>query len=190
MCVLVAQLCPTLCNPIDCSSPGPSVHAILQARTLEWVAISFSKRNYRKKESQVSQSCPILCSPTDCNLPGSPIRGIFQARVLKWVAISFSMKVTEQNLIYRFQFFHLCHYFLRYAPSKRWHIDTIMRVLTTVSSFFREVCTKCWMCRLMRQTKLLFLCSLCSSGGDRKFMGKEGRSCQAGGNAVKNTRAA
>ena len=36
------QLCPTLCDPIDGSPPGSSVHGILQARTLEWVAISFS----------------------------------------------------------------------------------------------------------------------------------------------------
>ena len=39
----VAQLCPTLWDPVDCSLPGPSVHGILQARNLEWVAISFSK---------------------------------------------------------------------------------------------------------------------------------------------------
>ena len=39
----VAQSCPTLCNPVDCSLPGSSVHEILQARTLEWVAISFSR---------------------------------------------------------------------------------------------------------------------------------------------------
>ena len=43
MCVLVAQLCPTLCNIIDCSPPGSSVHGILQARVLEWVVISFSR---------------------------------------------------------------------------------------------------------------------------------------------------
>ena len=36
------QLCPTLCNPIDGSQPGSPVPGILQARTLEWVAISFS----------------------------------------------------------------------------------------------------------------------------------------------------
>ena len=36
------QLCPTLCDPIDSSLPGSSVPGILQARTLEWVAISFS----------------------------------------------------------------------------------------------------------------------------------------------------
>ena len=36
------QSCPTLCDPMDCSLPGFSVHGILQARTLEWGAISFS----------------------------------------------------------------------------------------------------------------------------------------------------
>ena len=36
------QSCPTLCNPIDGSPPGSSVTGILQARTLDWVAISFS----------------------------------------------------------------------------------------------------------------------------------------------------
>ena len=38
----VAQSCPTLCNPMDCSPPGSSVHGIFQARVLEWVAIAFS----------------------------------------------------------------------------------------------------------------------------------------------------
>ena len=41
--VLVAQLCPTLCNPMNCGLPGSSVHGILQARILEWVAISFPR---------------------------------------------------------------------------------------------------------------------------------------------------
>ena len=35
------QSCPTLCDPMDCNLPGFSVHGILQARTLEWVVISF-----------------------------------------------------------------------------------------------------------------------------------------------------
>ena len=39
----VAQSCPTLCDPMDCSLPGSSVHGIFQARVLEWVAISFSR---------------------------------------------------------------------------------------------------------------------------------------------------
>ena len=41
--MLVAQLCPTLCNPMDWGSPGSSVRGILQAKILEWIAISFSR---------------------------------------------------------------------------------------------------------------------------------------------------
>ena len=40
---LVAQSCLALCDPMDCSSPGSSVHGILQARILEWAAIPFSR---------------------------------------------------------------------------------------------------------------------------------------------------
>ena len=43
VCGLVAHSCPTLCDPMDCSPPGSSVHDILQARVLEWIAISFSR---------------------------------------------------------------------------------------------------------------------------------------------------
>ena len=42
-CVLILHSCLTLCNPMDCSPPGSSVHGILQARILEWVAISSSR---------------------------------------------------------------------------------------------------------------------------------------------------
>ena len=41
--VLVTPSCPTLCNPMDCSLPGSSAHGILQARILEWVAITFCR---------------------------------------------------------------------------------------------------------------------------------------------------
>ena len=54
--VLVIQSCPTLCNPVDCSPPGSSVHGILQARILEWVAISFSRQSSRPRD-QTQVSC-------------------------------------------------------------------------------------------------------------------------------------
>ena len=41
--VLVAQFSLTLCDPMDCGLPGSYVHGILQARSLEWIAIPFSK---------------------------------------------------------------------------------------------------------------------------------------------------
>ena len=83
------QSCPTLCYPIDGSPPGCPVPGTLQARTLEWVAISFSNA-WKRKKSEVAQSCPTLSDPMDCSLLGSSIHGIFQARVLEWGAIAFS----------------------------------------------------------------------------------------------------
>ena len=46
----VAQSCPTLCDPMDCSLPGFSVHGILQVRILEWVTISFSRGSSRPRD--------------------------------------------------------------------------------------------------------------------------------------------
>ena len=48
--VLVTQSCPTLCNPVDCSLPGFSVHGILQGRILEWVAIFFSRLSSQPRD--------------------------------------------------------------------------------------------------------------------------------------------
>ena len=79
--------CPTLCDPIDSSSPGSPVPGILQARILEWVAISFSSAWKVKSESEVAQSCSTLSDPMDCSLPGSSVHGIFQARVLEGVRV-------------------------------------------------------------------------------------------------------
>ena len=97
----VAQSCPTLSNPMDCSLPGSSVHGIFQARVLEWVAIAFSATLAQllqsikvKSESDVAQSCPTLSNPMDCSPPGFSVHGIFQARVLEWVAIAFSAILT------------------------------------------------------------------------------------------------
>ena len=49
-----AQLCLTLCNPMDYSPLGSSVHGILQARTLEWVAIPFSRSSQSRDGARVS----------------------------------------------------------------------------------------------------------------------------------------
>ena len=52
----VAQSCPTLCDPVDCSLPGSSVHGILQARMLEGVAFPFSRGSSRPRD-QTQVSC-------------------------------------------------------------------------------------------------------------------------------------
>ena len=83
------QSYPTLCDPIDGNPPGSPVPGILQARTLEWVAISFQCMKV-KSGSEVAQSRLTLSNPMDCSLPGFAIHGIFQARELEWGAIAFS----------------------------------------------------------------------------------------------------
>ena len=83
---------------MDCSPPGSSVHGILQARRLEWVAISFSRASSRPRDRTpnsctagrflavwvareacvlclVAQSCPTLCNPMDSSPPGSSVYG-------------------------------------------------------------------------------------------------------------------
>ena len=101
VCVLVAQSCPTVCGPMDYILPGSSVHGILQARILKWVASSFS-RDFPTQGSNlhllrwqvdsvplshqgipcigarcccysVAKSCPELCDPMDCSTPGFPV---------------------------------------------------------------------------------------------------------------------
>ena len=46
----VTQSCPNLCNPMDCSLPGSSIHGIFQARILEWVAFPFSRRSSQPRD--------------------------------------------------------------------------------------------------------------------------------------------
>ena len=83
------QSCPTLWDPIHGSPPGSPVPGILQARTLEWIAISFSNAwKWKVKVKSLSRLTPR--DPMDCSLPGSSIHGIFQVRVLEWGAIAFS----------------------------------------------------------------------------------------------------
>ena len=55
----IAQSCPTLCDPMDCSLPGSSVHGILQARTLEWIAmLSFRRFSWPREQTLISSvSC-------------------------------------------------------------------------------------------------------------------------------------
>ena len=96
-------------NPRGGSPPGSPVPGILQARTLEWVAISFSSAWKWKVKVKSLSLYPTFSDPMDCSLPGSSIHGIFQARVLEWGAIAFSImsivymitKRQNMNLMFR-----------------------------------------------------------------------------------------
>ena len=67
------QSCPTLCDPLDGSPARSSIPGILQARTLERVAISFSNACMHAKSLQ---SCPSLCNHMDSSPPGSSVHRI------------------------------------------------------------------------------------------------------------------
>ena len=100
----VIQSCPTLCDPMECSPPGSSVHGTFQVRIPEWVAISFSRGSSQPRDgthfsciagrffttAKSLQLCTTLCNPIDGSPPGSTVTGTLQARTLEWVAISFS----------------------------------------------------------------------------------------------------
>ena len=84
------QLCPTLCDPIDDSPPGSAVPGILQARTLEWVAIFFSNAWKWKVKVRSLSRVRLFVTPWTVAYQAFPSMGFFQARVLEWGAIAFS----------------------------------------------------------------------------------------------------
>ena len=71
----VAQSCPTLCDPMYCSLPGSSLHGILQARVLEWVAIFFSRVSSRPRDRTQVSSIPGRCfnlwATREAHMPGT-----------------------------------------------------------------------------------------------------------------------
>ena len=120
MCVcLVAQSCPTLCSPMHCGPLSSSVHGILQARILEWVAISFSRGSPLTQGSKTNVSCTSYTGrqalymylymqilfiisdsvpPYDCSPPGSSVHGILQVGILEWFALPSSRDKKKEVL--------------------------------------------------------------------------------------------
>ena len=68
------QLCPPLCDPVGCSSPGSSIHGIHQARILEWVAIPFPRVSPQPRDSKPG-SPALQADFLPSELPGKPIHG-------------------------------------------------------------------------------------------------------------------
>ena len=91
------RLCAT---PIDGSPPGSAVPGILQARTLEWVAISFSNAWKWKVKVKSFSRAWLFSDPMDYSPPGSSVHGVFQARVLEWGAITFSELIIQSLINY------------------------------------------------------------------------------------------
>ena len=69
--ILVTQLCLTLCDPMGCSLTGSSVHGILQARILEWVAIPYSRGSFQPRDQ--TQSSALQTDSLPSEPPGKPM---------------------------------------------------------------------------------------------------------------------
>ena len=85
------QLCPTLCDPIDGSPPGSPVPGILQARTLEWVAISFSSAWKWQVKVKSLNRVWLLVTPWTAAYQAPLSMGPSRQEYLEWIAIAFSV---------------------------------------------------------------------------------------------------
>ena len=97
------QPCPTLCDLLDGSPPGSTTPGILQARTLEWVAISFSNAWKWKVKVKSLSRVWLFTTPWNCSPPGSAVPGILQASIPEWGAIAFSVLIaytSRQNKVF------------------------------------------------------------------------------------------
>ena len=100
----VAQSCLTVCDPVDCSLPGSSVHGVLQARILEWVAFSFSRGSSRPRD-QTHVSCLLRLLHWQADpLPPAPPGKLL---VKRKTSALFCCAFVSQNLVSKKQFPHL-----------------------------------------------------------------------------------
>ena len=76
---LVTESCLTLCDPMGCSPPGSSVHGILQARILEWVAISFSRGSSQSRDR--AQVFHIAADSLPTEPPGMLTKALYDLKV-------------------------------------------------------------------------------------------------------------
>ena len=122
------QSCPTLRNAIDGSPPGSPIPGILQARTLEWVAISFSSA-WKWKVKVKSLSCVRLSDPMDCSLSGTSVHGIFQARALEFGrhCLLWYMKYTDIYMKYIDIYIYEMYFIHVYEIS--WHLICVAKAI-------------------------------------------------------------
>ena len=89
------QSCPTLCNPIDGTPPGSPIPGILQARTLEWVAVSFSNAWNWKVKVKLPSQVWLLATPWTVAYQASPSMGF--SRQEYWSGVPLPFPISEYN---------------------------------------------------------------------------------------------
>ena len=126
------QLCPTLCDPIDGSPPGSPVPGILQARTLEWVAISFSNAWKWKVKVKSLSRVQLLATlwtaayqtPPSWDFPGKSTR-VGCHYLLQWMAAD-KKKLTHPLLFCKINRFFYFTSSPLLCPIKEHHIQTLL----------------------------------------------------------------
>ena len=112
------QSCPTLCDPIDGSPPGSPIPGILQARTLEWVAISFSNAWKWKVKVKSLSRVRLLVTPWTAAHQAPPSEGFSRQEYwsgvpLPWLGHLISIQTTTEGFFVTKSFFFqcLCYFF-------------------------------------------------------------------------------
>ena len=109
------QLCPTLCDPIDGSPPGSPIPGILQARILEWVAISFSN-SWKWKVKVKSLSCvQLLATPWTTAYQAPPSMGF--SRQEHWSGVPLP---SPQGWLYICKWINVLHYINKRKEKNQW----------------------------------------------------------------------
>ena len=112
------QSCPTLCNPIDGSPSGSPVPGILQARTLEWVAISFSNESEKWKWSPVW----LLATPWTAAYQAPPSMGFSRQQYLSGMPLPSPNSTTYQGYICILLYYnHLLEILVQILSVMQWH---------------------------------------------------------------------
>ena len=94
------QSCPTLCDPIDCSPPGSPIPGILQARTLEWVAISFSNACKWKVKVKSLSCIQVLATPWTAAYQAPPSMGFSRQEYWSGLPLPSPLKVSTTCLLW------------------------------------------------------------------------------------------
>ena len=132
--VLDAQLCLTLCDHMDCSPPGSSVHGILQARILEWVATLFSRGTSQPDPGIEPWSLALQADSLPSEKPGKPMEN----------NMKFAQKIKKNNkkhpseLLY-YTIIPLVGFYLKKTSSKRYVHHIFTAVLFTIAKILNKL---------------------------------------------------
>ena len=157
----VAQSCLTLCDPMDCSLPGSSLHGILQARVLEWIAISFSRGSSQPRDrTRVSlipgrrfnlwatREAPVTVNGIYWNKL-NPLFGLFresiQIIILKFFSkgskqlISATVRICKAlpTFLHPFAMTFKCDFWLHWRESREKMIQTPCQILPSAGNFLK-----------------------------------------------------